>query len=214
MKQKKDKEFWENKFETEGVNWGFEPCDSATSALELFTKYNLRKILIPGFGFGRNAKLFLENGFDVTGIEISKAAIRLAKMNGINSNIHHGSVLNMPFDDEKYEGTFSYALLHLFNKNERRIFLKSCFKQLTSGGFMIFVVISEKSGMFGQGKKLSNNRYMVDKGLNVYFYNPASAFNEFKTFGLVEIKEVDEPIKHLQGFEPLKCIYVVCRKTR
>jgi SAM-dependent methyltransferase len=42
-------------------------------------KYGLNKILIAGFGYGRNAKVFTDNGIKVTGIEISETAIDLAK---------------------------------------------------------------------------------------------------------------------------------------
>lgn len=72
-------EFWESSFRDKQTMWGFEPADSAISSVELFQKNGLKKILIPGFGYGRNAKIFTDNGFDVTGIEISETAIDLAK---------------------------------------------------------------------------------------------------------------------------------------
>jgi len=61
--------YWDSKFKNEGASWGFEPSASAVIALELFKQNGLYIILIPGFGYGRNAKLFLDSGFDVTGIE-------------------------------------------------------------------------------------------------------------------------------------------------
>ncbi len=96
--------------------WNFEPADSAVFALELFKSKGINNILIPGIGYGRNAKLFIDNGFNVKGIEISGSAIELARLNGINCTIFHGSVIAMPFDNEKYEGIFCYALMHLLNK--------------------------------------------------------------------------------------------------
>jgi hypothetical protein len=38
--------------------------------------------LIPGIGYGRNAKLFIDNGLKVTGIEIADSAISIADSNG------------------------------------------------------------------------------------------------------------------------------------
>lgn len=108
-------EFWDNKFQKIGTNWSFEPTDSAIQTSKLFTENNLKTVLIPGVGFGRNARPFLEAGFKVTGIEISKTAIDLARENGLDFPIHHGSVLKMPLDKEKYDGIFCFALLHLFN---------------------------------------------------------------------------------------------------
>lgn len=205
-------EYWDSRFKEEGAMWKFEPSDSAIIALDLFKSNGINKILIPGFGYGRNAKLFYDNGFNVTGIEISKSAIDLAKSNGLDCLIHHGSVVLMPFDSEQYNGIFCYALLHLLNKTERRNFLKSCFNQLKSGGLMIFTVVSKQANMFGNGKLLSKDRFQIMKGLNVFFYDSESIKKEFADVGLLEFKDIDEPIKHMIGQEPLKCKFVICRK--
>jgi 2-polyprenyl-3-methyl-5-hydroxy-6-metoxy-1,4-benzoquinol methylase len=94
---------------------GFEPTDSATLTKDFFLEKNIKDILIPGIGYGRNAKVFIDNGINVTGIEISKTAIELARQNGLNIPIFHGSVTDMPFDNKLYDGIFSFALLHLLN---------------------------------------------------------------------------------------------------
>ncbi len=206
-------EYWESRFKKEGAMWKFEASDSAYFAMDLFKKNKLNKILIPGFGYGRNAKLFYENGFDLSGIEISESAIKLAKENGIDCTVHCGSVTQMPFDKDQFDGIFCYALIHLLNKKERRDFLKACFSQLKPGGLMIFTVVSEKANMFGKGRKVSNNRYEVGKGLNVYFYNHDTVINEFRDYGKVTFRDIEEPIKFMTGEEPLKCIFVVCRKN-
>lgn len=113
-------EFWEESFKDKKEMWGFKPADSAIATLELFKNIGLKKILIPGFGYGRNAKIFIDQGFDVTGIEISETAINLAqKRYGDNLKIHHGSVSEMPFDQYLYDGIYCYALIHLLNESER-----------------------------------------------------------------------------------------------
>jgi SAM-dependent methyltransferase len=204
-------EYWESRFRNEGAMWKFEPSDSAIYALELFKLNNIKTILIPGFGYGRNAKLFYDAEFRVTGIEISASAIELAKVNGLECTVHHGSVTSMPFDNEKYGGIFCYALLHLLSKPQRRIFLDSCYNQLKPGGLMVFTVISKQSNIFGKGKQVSNDRFEIAKGINVYFYDQESAKKEFADFGIVESRDIEEPIKFMVNEEPLKCILIVCR---
>jgi len=205
-------EYWESKFKEEGAMWKFEPSDSALLTLDLFKSNHIRNILIPGVGYGRNAKLFYDNGFNVTGIEISQSAINLAKENGLNFTIHHGSVLSMPFDNSRYEGIFCYALIHLLNNIERKAFLLNCYNQLAIGGIMVFTVATTQMSMYGSGKKLSKNRFEIMKGLNVYFYDRKAIEKEFSPFGLIEYREIDEPIKHLEGYAPLKLEYVICKK--
>jgi len=59
--------------------WGFEPAKSAVLAKDFFVEHKVKNILIPGIGYGCNAKVFMDNGMSVTGIEISQTAIDLAK---------------------------------------------------------------------------------------------------------------------------------------
>ena len=205
-------DYWESRFKNEGAMWQFEPSDSAIKALELFKYWKLTEILIPGFGYGRNAGLFFENGFKVTGIEISGSAIDIARRNGMNCTIHHGSVTSMPFDNKIYDGIFCYALLHLLNRKERYKFLTCCYKQLINNGLMVFVVASEENSLFGCGKYLGRNRFEIARGLKVYFYDSDSIITEFSDFGIVESCDIDEPVKFMEGEKPVKLKFVICRK--
>ena len=56
-------EYWESKYSNEGALWKFEPADSALIAAEMFRSENLQRLLIPGVGYGRNAKFFLDRHF-------------------------------------------------------------------------------------------------------------------------------------------------------
>jgi SAM-dependent methyltransferase len=205
-------EYWEYRFKNEGAMWKFEPSDSATSALKLFKSEKINKILIPGFGYGRNAKLFVDNGFQVTGIEISGSAIDIARYNGLNCKIHHGSVTSMPFDRQKFDGVFCYATIHLLNKPDRKKFLWACYDQLIKNGLMVFVVATTDNGLYGSGKYISRNRYEIAKGLKVYFYDSDSVIKEFSDFGIIACNDIGEPVKFMEGQEPVNLKYVICRK--
>ena len=206
--------FWENMFQKIGALWQFEPADSTIFACDLFVQNNFRKILIPGVGYGRNAKIFVESGFDVVGIEISETGIRLARENGLEFPIHHGSVTQMPFDDSVYDGIYCYALIHLLNQNERRQFLKSGYNQLREGGLMVFITVSKGyTKLYENGKPVSKDRFRIKNGLDVFFYDSVSVEREFRNFGLIECREIEEPVKHMPNEEPMKFWMVVCRKS-
>lgn len=206
-------EFWDNKFQKIRTSWSLEPADSAIQTSKLFAENNLKTVLIPGVGFGRNARPFLDTGFEVTGIEISKTAIELARGNGLDFPIHHGSVNRMPFDNVEYDGIFCFALLHLFNLTDRRQLLKNCYNQLRKDGMMVFVVVSkEYKKLYEKGKFVSKDRFWIEKGLTVFFYDSVAIEKEFAPFGLLEYREIDEPVKHMKNEEPMKFWMVVCRK--
>ena len=103
-------EFWEKNFKEKQEMWGLQPANSAVITSKLFAENKYKTILIPGVGYGRNAQAFIAQGMDVTGIEISKTAIELAEKEfGQSIKIYHGSVKDMPFDDEFYDGVLSHA---------------------------------------------------------------------------------------------------------
>ncbi len=205
-------EFWEKSFVEKQTMWGFKPSESAIIAKDLFITNNIKDILIPGIGYGRNAKIFIDNNINVTGIEISKTAIDLARQNGININIYHGSVEDMPFEDKLYEGIFSYALIHLLNKSERGNFISDCYKQLKPGGYMVFTTISKKAPMFGKGKKINESYYETMEGVKIFFYDAESIKKDFQQYGLVEFSEIDEIDSDNENKPPMKFLLIKCKK--
>ena len=186
-------EFWETNFIGKQAMWGFEPAKSAIITKEIFIKQSVKNVLVPGIGYGRNAQIFIENDINVTGIEISKTAIALAKKHyGNGMTIYHGSVSAMPFDEKKYDGIFCHALIHLLNKNERIKLIQDCYHQLGKNGYMVFTAISKDAPNFGKGKMISKDRYEVHEGAKIYYYDREAVHAEFDQTGLYEIVEVKE----------------------
>lgn len=205
-------EFWESSFIENQTMWGFEPSDSAILTKDFFLEKEVKDILIPGIGYGRNAKVFIDNGINVTGIEISKTAIELARKNGLNMNIFQGSVTDMPFDNKLYDGIFCYALIHLLNQDEREKFMKACYHQLKPKGYMIFTTISKEAPMFGKGKQLGEDYFEIMEGVKMFFYDSTSINQEFGKYGLIEFSEIVEPHKNVENKPPFKFIMVKCQK--
>lgn len=186
-------EFWEAAFSEKQEMWGFEPSNSAILTKDFFVEKGIKNVLIPGMGYGRNARIFRDNGMTVTGIEISQAAIDMAQKHyGTDMLIYHGSVTDMPFDDKKYDGIFCYSLIHLLDGNERMKLIRDCYDQLAPNGYMVFTVISKTAPTYGQGTLISKDRYEMFGGVNMFFYDQASIHAEFDQAGLLEITEVTE----------------------
>lgn len=186
-------EFWEKNFIEKKEMWGFKPAQSAVLTKDFFVEKAIKNILIPGIGYGRNAQIFRDNGITVTGIEISKTAIDMARKHyGSDMPIYHGSVTDMPFDDEKYEGIFCFGLIHLLDSRERAKLITDCYNQLSEGGYMVFTAISKAAPTYGKGTYISQDRYEIHEGAKVFFYDKASIQAEFNKAGLFEIIEINE----------------------
>ncbi len=195
-------DFWEKAFRNNQEMWGFQPAPSTVLTKDFFLEHDVKNVLIPGIGYGRNAQIFMENGMKVTGIEISKTAIELAhKHFGDDLVIYHGSVAEMPFDKNLYDGIFCYALLHLLGKNKREKLIQDCFNQLRNTGYMVFAVATKKAPLYGQGTCIGKERFQVHEGIKMFFYDKEAIEEEFAQVGLFEIKEVMD----IYPFYLIKC---------
>ncbi len=191
--QNKQPKFWESAFTDKQEMWGFNPARSAIVTKDLFVEKAVKNILIPGIGYGRNAQIFRDNGIAVTGIEISKTAIEMArKYYGTDMIIHHGSVTDMPFDNRTYDGIFCYALIHLLDSSDREKLIRDCYNQLSENGYMVFAVISKEAPTYGTGTLISKDRYEMFGGVQMFFYDKESIHAEFDQAGLFEITEITE----------------------
>ncbi len=185
--------FWEEAFKDKQEMWGSEPAASAVRTNDFFAANGVKTVLVPGIGYGRNARVFRDSGMAVTGIEISQTAIDLARKHfGADLAIHHGSVTEMPFDDNLYDGIFCHALIHLLDKDERARLIRDCYSQLVENGYMVFTAITKEAPTYGQGKEIGKDRFEMFGGVQMFFYDRATIREEFGSAGLFEISEVDE----------------------
>jgi len=153
-------EFWEEAFKDKQEMWGLNPAKSTVITKDLFVEQKVKSVLIPGIGYGRNAQIFRDNGMTVTGIEISETAIELGKKHfGNEMKIYHGSVTEMPFDNNLYDGIFCYGLIYLLDKSERTKLIQDCYNQLTEKGFMVFTAITKQAVTYGQGTNIGKDRF-------------------------------------------------------
>lgn len=186
-------EFWEEAFKNKQKMWGLEPAKSTVLVNDFFIENNIKNILIPGIGYGRNTQLFIDNGMEVTGIEISETAIHLAREHFDDKiTIYHGSVTEMPFDNKLYDGIYCYGLIYLLDQNERDKLINDCYNQLDDNGYMVFTVITKDSPTYGQGNLISKDRYEMFGGVKIFFYDKVSINYEFGDYGLFEVTEVTE----------------------
>ncbi len=193
MNDNEKPELWESSFISKQEMWGLTPARSAILTNHLFVQKELKNILIPGIGYGRNAQIFRDNGMEVTGIEISQTAIDLLRKHyGTKMTVYHGSVTDMPFDSKQYDGIFCYGLIYLLDANERAKLIRDCYNQLAENGYLVFTVISKEAKTYGTRKEISKDRFEQFGGVNIFFYDRNSIEEESKQFGLTEVIEIEE----------------------
>jgi len=206
------KTYWNKRFLNEGYVWGTSPSPTAEYAVEIFRKNEVYKILVPGSGYGRNTKLFSESGFDVTGIEISDIACKMAREYDPQTRTYNGSVLDMSFAPEQYDAIYCYNVLHLFHEKERALCLQECADKVKGNGLLFFAVFSEKEPSFGKGQEVEKNTFESRPGRPVHYFTEDELRDYFKDFKIIESGITEDPENHGEGPHTHVLVYLLAKK--
>lgn len=137
-----------------------------------------KKILDVGCGQGRNIVYFLQNAFEVYGIDQNHEAIEavqsLSKALAPKHTANHfvvGKVEEMPFATETFDLVICNAVLH-FAKDEEHFdqMLRSIWRVLKPGGFL-FCRLASTIGVEHLVKPLGRGRYRLPEGTEWYLVN-------------------------------------------
>ncbi|MGY0035977.1 class I SAM-dependent methyltransferase [Pedobacter sp. NJ-S-72] len=137
-----------------------------------------RKVIDVGCGGGRNLVYFLNNGFEVYGIDPSTAAINTVKALSESlapdnplMNFRISSAEDMPFGEEYFDLVICSAVLH-FARNEIhfREMLIAMWKVIKPGGYF-FARLASDIGIERFIEHLDNGRYLLPDGTERFLVN-------------------------------------------
>jgi SAM-dependent methyltransferase len=192
-------EYWDNRYLAEGKIWGEKPSETALYALKLFQQQGAKKVLVAGSGYGRNSKLFSAAGLQVTGVEISFEACRLAMDYDPATRVFNRSVLDLSFLPGKYDSIYAFNVLHLFREADRKTFIRECARRLKLIGSMFFTVFSEKEESYGKGAEVEKNTYESKPGRPVHYFSEGDLKEHFRGFEIIETGLMEDVENHGGG---------------
>ena len=157
-----------------------------------------RKTIVLGCGTGTNAIYLAEQGFEVTGVDISPTAIELAKKNaqmrGVNCTFVSADIRNDLSDivGNEFGFVLTWQVLHHIFPEHRKAFVKNVHGLLETGSTFLSVCFSEKNRNFGGVGKIRRSSL----GTDLYF----SSENELRElfgqmFRIMELKTMEIPGK-------------------
>jgi len=176
------------------------------------TYENCYKVLDAGCGDGRNLVYFLNNRYEVYGIDPNPAAVDAVKqiskkLSPDNSpeNFRVASAEDLPFEAEYFDLVISSAVLH-FAQNIAHFdnMLHSMWRVLKPGGFF-FARMASDIGIENRVKNLRNGRYLLPDGSERFLVNEQLLLQHTQTLNA----HMHEPIK-TTNVQNLRCMTTWC----
>lgn len=171
-----------------------------------------RKVMDVGCGGGRNLVYFLNNGFEVYGIDPDTAAINMVKALSESlapdnplMNFRVSNAENIPFGEEYFDLVICSAVLH-FAQNEMhfREMLTGMWKVIKPGGYF-FARLASAIGIENLVDHLGNGRYLLPDGTERFLVNEQTLLNYTEELN----GYLYEPIK-TTNVQNLRCMTTWC----
>lgn len=164
------------------------------------SKNDFTRILDVGCGNGNHVKFFAEQGFDVSGIDISEEAIGIAKawMNHhkLKAELTAGDAENLPYEDESFDVVVSNGVLDHVSFQKAKNMMKEIRRVMVPGGFVHLRLRSTEDCEFGRGEEVSHHTFVLSEGYEkgiIQHYFDLEEINELlEGFRLFDIELYDE----------------------
>jgi len=168
-----DEDYWEDAYESgEYKHWEYEyPSPELVALAAANVPRRNARVLDIGSGGGTDAIFMAQRGFRVTGVDISAAALRIAKKRAEKARVEvdwlRGSVLELPVDGETIDFITDRGLFHLIEDYERARYALEVFRVLKSGGYTLIRGASKEAVDAGHDQFNPITQEAIDK----YFPN-------------------------------------------
>ena len=185
------------KIPLEEIPWNIETPPDALVELVDSGKVKPCKTIDLGCGTGNYAIYLASKGFDVTGIDISPAAINIAKENAKKKGVKERFLVADVLGDldevrETFDFAYDWELLHHIFPEKRKKYVENVYKILNPGGKYLSVCFSEKDPEFGGSGKYRETRL----GTLLYFSSEDELRDLFKPyFNIKELKTIEVTAK-------------------
>jgi len=189
----------------EQIPWNIESPPDALVELVKSGKVRICKAIDLGCGAGHYAIYLADLGFDITGVDVSPTAIRIARENakkkGVRCHFIVADVLgDLDETEETYDFAYDWELLHHIFPDQRKQYVENVSKILNPKGQYLSVCFSEKDPHFGGSGKYRETRL----GTILYFSSENELRKLFEPyFNIQELRTLEirgKPAPHLANY--------------
>ncbi|QAY67769.1 class I SAM-dependent methyltransferase [Paenibacillus protaetiae] len=150
-----------------------------------------------GCGSGRHVLFLLNEGFRVSGMDISRESIDY--LTGIaapyrnKADLQQGSLTELPYSDASLDGVICHGVLLYLNADDIQKAIGEIHRVLKPGGKAIIVVRSIHDMRYGKGTAVEEHTYQLtdnftnEEGMVMHFFTVEEIHRLFRPFASMQI---------------------------
>lgn len=172
------------------------PNEFSRVAIADMKRRQVRKVLELGAGAGRDTAAFVENGFDVTAVEISKSGATRLKNDFPAALIINGDIREVKLSPQStVDAIYAFSVLHYFTDAEINKIYKNLTPHLKEGGRLYIAMRSVNDEMYGKGKKVGKNTYEFNDAVR-RFFTPKTMVAQVSKNGFEVVSMSDRTVQY------------------
>lgn len=166
--------------------------DSVYKSVKNINKKDI-SILEIGVGTGNLAGRFLEENYNIIGIDQSREMLNVAKQKYPKLKVRLGEFLKIPFNDKYFDVIVSTYAFHHLNNEEKSVAIKEMIRVLKDGGKIVVgdLMFKDETDKQKVMKKLSTKQ--IEEINQEYYSNVDFLTNEFRKLNTkLEYTKIDD----------------------
>jgi ubiquinone/menaquinone biosynthesis C-methylase UbiE len=166
------------------------------------------KILDIGCGNGKTSLALMEEGYDVTGVDISEAAVEACiRLYGNRMRVICASVSSVPLNDREMDGAVMIHILEHLDNDELKASIKELHRVLRSNA-KIFVRVFHKDDMRSdKGERIDENTVVRGNGIRYRYFDEDDLKNIFSGFHEISMISVNEITKFNENRSRIEAVF-------
>lgn len=172
-----------------------------------FKRDGQTKVLDLGCGAGRHLYFMANENLDAYGVDISADGVEytneLLKAHNLKGEAVVGTIDNIPYEDEMFDGMISYGVLYYCDIKEIKQSCNEIYRVLKNDGKALIVVRTTDDYRYGQGTEIEENTFIINEeddkkcafnenGMKMHFFTREEIQELFKNFTTVTIDKIEE----------------------
>ena len=181
------KDAWNKLYETQSRPW-----KGVASTIDFpFEKGD--KILDIGCGNGKTSYALMEAGYEVTGMDISEAAVNSCKkIYGDVMNVICASSESVPLDDESMDGVVMVHIFEHLTEDEMKASVAEMDRILKRNAKILVRVFHKDDMRSDKGTRIDESTVLRGNGIRYRYFNEDELKNLFLRFRTISMKRIDE----------------------